>query len=83
MAKFLNGSDIVIKYGTRREKNKALDALNYNVQVVKFLTKYRAVMGRSRVGMNESSTLLTEANDCFSTKINHGGSEPLTKEMLL
>ena len=33
--------------------------------------------------MHDSSTLLTKANNCFSTKVNHGRSEPPTKETVL
>ena len=60
-----------------------MDSFNSNIQVVKFLTEYSAVIGRICVGMHDSFTLLTEANNCFSTKINHGRSEPMTKEMVL
>ena len=80
---FLNNSNPVIKGVTGGEEKKALDAFNYTIQVVKFLTEYHAVMGRSRVGMCGRSTLLTEANNVSSTKINHERSETLTKEMVL
>ena len=79
----MNDSDLVIKGGTGEEVKKALDAYNSTVQVVRFLTEYRAVMGRSCVGMYDSSTLITEANNCFSTKVNHVKSKPLTKEVVL
>ena len=49
LASFLNKNDLVIKDRSGRERNKALDAFNYNVQWVKYLTEYCAVMGRSRV----------------------------------
>ena len=76
-------SNIVINGETGGEENKALDAFNYTVQMVKFLTEYLAVMGRSRFGMYDISTLLTEANNCFSTKFNHVSSETLTNEIAL
>ena len=40
-------------------------------------------MGRIRVGMYESSTLIIEASIFFSKKVNHVRSEPLKKEMKL
>ena len=83
LADFVNYSDLVINGGTWREEKKAPDALNYTVHGVQFLTEYHAVMGRSRVGMYESFTLLIDANNCFYTKVNHGRSEPLTKDMVL
>ena len=79
MADFFNDGDPVIKGGVGVEEKKVLDAFNSTVQVVKFLTDYRAVMSRGRVGMYDISTLLTESNNCFSTKVNHGIIEPLTK----
>ena len=47
--------------------------------MVKFLTGYREVMGKRRVGMYDSSTLLIEENMFFSKTFNHGISEPLIK----
>ena len=77
VAEFLNDSDLVIKGGTEVEKNKALDLFNSTIQVVNFLTEYFAVMGRSHVVMYDRSTIITDAKKCFSTKVNHGRSEPL------
>ena len=71
---FLNYSDLVIKDGTGRDRNKSLDAFNSTFQVAKFVADYCAVMGRSCVRMHYTSTLLTEANDFFSTNVNHGRS---------
>ena len=70
MAGFFYDIDLGIKGGTWGEEKKALDALNFTIQVVKFLTEYFPVMGRSRVGMYDSSTFLTETNNFFSTKVN-------------
>ena len=82
MAGFLNDRDLVINGGTGGEENKALYAFSFTVHVVKFLTEYFSFMGRSHVGMYDSSTILTETKK-FSTKVNHGRSEPLTKYMEL
>ena len=76
MAEFLNDSDLVIKGGTEGEEKTALGAFNSTVQVVKFLTEYCAVMGRSCVGIYYNCTLLIEANNRFSTNsiieaVNH------------
>ena len=83
MAIFFNDSNLGINVGTRVEENKSLDAFTSTDQVIKFLTEYCEVMVRSRVGVYDRSTLITEANHCFSTKFNHGSSEPLTKDMVL
>ena len=40
-----------------------MDAFNSTVRAVNFLTEYSAVMGRIRVGMYDSSTIITEAKN--------------------
>ena len=68
MWQILNGIDLVVKGGTGGEGNKALYAFSFTVHVVKFLTEYFSFMGRSHVGMYDSSTILTETK-----KILHKG----------
>ena len=57
---FLNDSYIFINNASDGEEKKTLNSFNSTVQVVNFLTGYREVMVRSRAGMYESFTLITE-----------------------
>ena len=71
---FLNDSYIFINNASDGEEKKTLNSFNSTVQVVNFLTGYREVMVRSRAGMYESFTLITE------TKTNSPQS-PITERV--
>ena len=56
----------------KEDREKVTGCIQFYSSCGQVLTDYCSVIGRSHVGMYDSFTILTEANNCFSTKVNHG-----------
>ena len=61
------------------EEKLAMSGLKLAITVVKFVHENRAIMGRSRVSMYNSSVILRNIEGCISSKMNPR-SNPLTKK---
>ena len=80
---FLNDSKLGYKGGSGGEEMVAKKALKLTAASLKFVSGYRNIMGRSRVTMYDSSSLLRNTKGCVSSKAKKVKATKLTKDMVM
>ena len=78
-ARFLTNRGLGYKGGTGGEDTIAKNGMRLMLATLKFVNDRRSVMGRSHVGMYESSALLQDVKSYVSAKTNRGGGESIDK----